>query len=487
MRLPFSISVLGLVVACSGDNTFIKFKPDIVVAPPNLDFGEVVVEYSDTLNVEIFNDGREDLNVESVTFDGQRGGAFSIDFPEPIVVEPQVTAQVPITFKPPTYLPYTDTILVLSDDPDSPSIPVRLFGEGVDGEKPDIAVSDLSVDFGTVDIGDDDITVFSIGNEGEGDLEITSVTISGDDAAAFTMMTDPTGQVVTGGSFTSTGLVYTPTDEDGDSATLTIESTDPDESPLVIPLLGNGGGAYEFPVAVLSCPDEAAPLQTLRFDGSESYDPEGHEPLDYAWALSQAPDGSRAELTANTGTSEMLVDLAGTYSVSLTVRNSIGLYSPAALCTFEAIPTDALHVELIWNTNNSDLDLHLIQGGAEIFDPEGDVCFCNPEPTWGDSLDTTDDPTLDLDDMYGYGPENINIEEPADDTYTIAVHYYQDNGGGATTATVRIYLWGALVQETYALMEKREIWNVGTVSWPDGTVTLDGSTDSSALRYCGDE
>lgn len=38
------------------------------------------------------------------------------------------------------------------------------------------------------------------------------------------------------------------------------------------------------------------------------------------------------------------------------------------------------------------------------------------------------DPRLDLDDVEGYGPENINVRRPDADTYRIGVHYYDRDG-----------------------------------------------------------
>ena len=90
--------------------------------------------------------------------------------------------------------------------------------------------------------------------------------------------------------------------------------------------------------------------------------------------------------------------------------------------------------------------------------------------------------------MYGYGPENINILEPASDTYDVYVHYFLDNGGGYSTATVRFYLDGSLVVEDYALMESKDLWKVGTITWPDATVTLSGEEpERTTARTCKDE
>lgn len=481
-------ALLGaLTSACTPENGVKSLYPEIVVSPANLDFGDVVVDYSGTMDLEIKNSGRKALTLSSIDFDGPSERAFDVGDFDP-VVEAGDTLAVPISFTPPTYLAYTDTILVQSDDPENPEVVVRLFGEGVDGEKPDIALSSESLDFGTVSMGESVPLFFSVLNEGEGDLVIDTASLEGDGADNFSLLYPLEGQTVTGGSTFSTAIIYTPTEEAGDNATLTITSNDPDEPNLEVVLLANGGGDYEYPIASLVCPDSVAPLETVDLDASASYDPNGNEPLTFVWEVAAAPSGSSYDFTADEDSARILTDIAGTYEVSLFVMNSIGLVSEPTSCVMEAIPTDKIHVELIWNTGSSDLDLHLVRSGGEVFDSEDDACYCNPSPGWGDALSTTDDPTLDLDDMYGYGPENINIEEPADDTYDVYVHYFLDNGGGYTTATVRFYLDGELITEDAELMEGKDLWHVGTISWPDSTVTLaDTDPARTTSRTCKDE
>ena len=61
-----------------------------------------------------------------------------------------------------------------------------------------------------------------------------------------------------------------------------------------------------------------------------------------------------------------------------------------------------------------------------------------------------DNPRLNLDDTDGYGPENINIDEPiAGQSYTVGVHYFSDDAMGPAQAYVKIYCGVSNVEPIY--------------------------------------
>lgn len=480
--LLLPLVLLGLT-ACGNENVVNKLKPKIVALPETIDFGAVVVDYESTAILEIINEGQAELTIDSLRFEGGADGVFAHDFVGPVELEPDAVQSVTVSFTPPTYLSYAETLIINSDDPDESdqALPIRLFGEGVDGPKPDIELPDLSIDFGTVDFGSTDLAEFTIYNVGEADLEILDFSMEG--SGDFALLDDPLGRTVGAGTTFKTAITYTPAEaEEGDDALITITTNDPDEPVVEVVVLGNGGKDYELPIATFNCPTEVATLSEIDFDASESYDPEGYEPLFYTWSLDDQPQGSRRELQSEGETASFSPDLAGSYTVSLVVTNLLGVDSTPTECTFEAIPEDAIHVEMFWSDSDSDLDVHLAQNGAEIFEDD-DASYCNPNPDWGTPVDKTDDPSLDLDDQNGYGPENINIEEPQEGDYKVRVHYYADLGADYVTATVRIYLRGTMVAETTQLMEADQVWDVGTITWPDADSGAEGTwtADSAAL------
>ena len=136
-----------------------------------------------------------------------------------------------------------------------------------------------------------------------------------------------------------------------------------------------------------------------------------------------------------------------------------------------------------WNTGDSDFDLHLVQlqdDNYPLFSLDHDCCWCNPNPHWGQP-GTADDPSLSLDNRVGSGPEAIHIANPDTGTYGIKVHYFDDKGGGISTATLRVYLDGVLIAEEAQVMSQRDLWFVGEVFWVNGVGSFYAANESPAM------
>lgn len=209
------------------------------------------------------------------------------------------------------------------------------------------------------------------------------------------------------------------------------------------------------PVAVCSVDRNPVqpPFETATFDGSQSYDPDGGELVEYDWRLVSAPAGNTEGLESPSAVSTRFTPLlAGNYFVDLTVVNEAGLRSEPCSITLQAVPGQDLWIELFWSSVDEDMDLHLLKPGGSPR-TSGDCYFANCTvwgPDWGVIGDPSDDPILDLDDIPGTGPENINIENPVDGTYTVFVHDYEWTGyhPEPTDVTVNIYFGGLQVYTT---------------------------------------
>jgi hypothetical protein len=224
------------------------------------------------------------------------------------------------------------------------------------------------------------------------------------------------------------------------------------------------------PVAVITASQTSyAPLDTVHFDGNGSTDPDGTV-IDWQWTITARPSGSNAlpQPLGDGSNVDFFVDFAGDYTIELVVTDDAGKTGSTTL-SWSAVPPQPLHTELAWDTNHTDVDLHFVDDtmGGTIFNHPYDCDFANKHPNWGSFSSTADDPSLDIDDKNGFGPEHINLSEPIDGhSYHIYVHYYDDGGNGASTAEFKLYVYGALVYDgTKLLTQTYKTWDAGTLLW----------------------
>lgn len=157
-----------------------------------------------------------------------------------------------------------------------------------------------------------------------------------------------------------------------------------------------------------------------------------------------------------------------------------------------------LAIRLSWDTDETDVDSHFIAPGGSFFHCDLDCHYQNPSPDWGVQGDWSDDPFLDVDDVDGYGPENVNISAPQPGVYTFIVHYYDDtydfSSPTASNATVEILSYG-VVTHTFGpeyLQGTNWNWDVFEVEWPPVNGTLNVTTlgnvyqvSQSQIKSCG--
>ena len=213
--------------------------------------------------------------------------------------------------------------------------------------------------------------------------------------------------------------------------------------------LAAGAASTDDPIAVINGQQDYSPLDTAQFDGSESHDPDGGDIQGFEWEVVTKPGGSNASIQYLSDSQvEFFVDFAGDYQIQLTVTDDEG-DTGTTVFDFSAVPWQAIHVELAWDIPTVDVDLHTTNAtdGGTFYQSPLDCYYGNLNPDWGTS-GAVGDPSLDIDDVDGFGPENINIDQPENSKqYHVYVHYFSDDGMGATSATVRIFLSGELQYE----------------------------------------
>jgi hypothetical protein len=322
---------------------------------------------------------------------------------------------------------------------------------------PQIQVNPNPVDFGIVTAGEASSQVITMSSTGDLTLNVTAMQI-GAGRETFTLLEPLIGTYEPGSSADLT-ITYT---SDGSETTgdLQILSNDPASPNLTVPLLagavvvvdtGDSGDTdppLSQPVAVCSVdPAEVLAIhESADWIGSSSYD--DGSIVSYDWTLVSAPAGATATMPAGLANRRGFTpDVAGEYVGQLVVTDNDGLVSEPCLATLEATAGDGLWVEMFWVHSGDDMDLHLLDDGG-VLATDSDCYYANC--TWGGlnwgGAGPSDDPILDLDDIPGTGPENINIDSPARGTYTVYVHDYPGSVyTGRNDVTVNVYLAGRLV------------------------------------------
>ena len=174
------------------------------------------------------------------------------------------------------------------------------------------------------------------------------------------------------------------------------------ESPPVVP-------DSEKPIAVCdSNRFQVAPLrESADLFGSDSYDPNGLDIIDYRWRLVERPSGSGSTmLDENSDLRKFTPDLAGDYKFELVVINEECVQSDPCQLSLQATPFEDVWIELSWSESGDDLDLHLLKNGGP-FESDQDCFYGNciseyGDLDWGNRGLLDDNPRLDLDEITSF-------------------------------------------------------------------------------------
>ncbi len=485
-------------------------------------FGDVDIGPPKFFSFVIKNPSSADLHIYDLSFAEGSAPQFTFEGELPDTIENEIggTGKI-VTVKYVAELESTQNAQIIIDSDaknllEDEKVTIDLSATGFDRCNPEVVVSPPECDFGAVGIGSTAFCDISVSNDGACELQITGARFS-EGTPTPTVFGNQSPLIVPTfiqqGTATSIRLYARPQATSVATGGLILDTNDVDHPSVQIPLSVQGAQA---PTAIArvksingtanSSPSPAVePLDNVVVSGDESTGGSaGATVTGWQWELIEKPAESSVTLTAPAAVDTGFrfssaagivqgLDVAGTFVVRLTVTDSTGAVSSNdARVTLNAVPTEGLHVQLSWSAAVDDIDLHLGQGTSPDWCSTQDCYYGNctySPPNWDSAAGFTDgDPKLDIDDLTGYGPENINIESPVAGTYVVGVHAFSGNGstGGftPTDVTIKIFLGGALADEFYGhLQNDDDYWTVARVDVAASGAATVSSIDSMQTSW----
>lgn len=522
---PINITSRIAVDACTGGEVR---ADDLVlggVSECALAFGDTPLSTRVPKKVVLHNPSATPLVIKSIKLSDDTDPAFILSDNLPEEIASGFRSELSIEYRPLLESEVAGKLIIVTDAGNVPgydssakesTIEIDITGTGIDDGLPEIELDPAECNFGRVaivnGIGQCQVAVKNVGQRA---LLLDSVAFvddslskpdgAGDEPFAFFGRPPGPEDAIEPGAEATVSLRFVP-DTLGDyGAQVRLMTNDPDEREVLIDVSGEG----------VNPPTACCEIESV--NGEPYTDGMPIEPLDdivmsaacstpgddsgsitrYEWTAESLPSGSHVQLENPNGATTGLsfaggtqgLDVAGPYSFGMTVYDDLGTASTNH-CTvdFEAIPTDTFLAQLSWDTSFGDMDLHVIKkndagkycgsgvafnGLAENCSDRGQVCYfsnCKATstsfPEWdGVSGRTDGDPALDIDDVSGFGPENINIDVAVAGHYLVGVDHY--SGAGGSGNTLRLYIYGQLQAEFFNVLNDSDWWEVAVVHWPE--------------------
>jgi len=146
-------------------------------SPDTINFGGVFEGGSAVRSITIHNDGSEPLAISQVT---SSDGAFTTDFSGSLMVESFQDAVIHVTFSPTSVVSYDGFLSIVTNDPNTPSFPVAVSGQGLEAPGIEVIPAALAASLNT---GKTSVQALTVQNTGASNLEF-SVSVAAPAAAS---------------------------------------------------------------------------------------------------------------------------------------------------------------------------------------------------------------------------------------------------------------------------------------------------------------
>jgi len=219
----FTVEVSGSGVAAPA--------PEIALSTTSVSIGNVTIDSSGTGTFTITNEGNADLTVISIS---SNNALFTVN-PTSATIAAGQSLNITASFTPTLAGSQSATITVNSNDSDEGTLTITANGIGIG--TPEITLSNTSVSIGDVIMGSSKSSAFSITNEGNADLVVSSIRSDADD-----FKVDPSSATVAAGQSHTVTVTFEPSKRGPQNATVTLLSNDSDEDTLSFSVSGTGIG-----------------------------------------------------------------------------------------------------------------------------------------------------------------------------------------------------------------------------------------------------
>ena len=232
VKIGNATSPAGLTVTVQGAATS---APELTLAPAVVNFGTSPVNQAATANLTMQNTGTAPLTISAIDISG---AAFAATAPPalPLTVPPAGTSTVQLTMTPAAIGQQSGAVIIASDSATNPKVTVNLTGYSPAPPAPAMSLSPAALNFGTVAVGQTGTATLTIGNHGQGPLNLSTLSASG----AFSVIAPAGPLSVAAGASATVTISFSPIAAGAQIGSLTIASNDPLNPAAVVTLTGTG-------------------------------------------------------------------------------------------------------------------------------------------------------------------------------------------------------------------------------------------------------
>lgn len=243
-----------------------KLVGDVPVAsvPGPVNFADTCVGSTSTSTLHVCDTGNANLEVNSITSSDPQFAVTAPSSGYPLVISPDFCFPFQATFTPTSTGAKTTTFTISTNDPANASLAVQGKGKG--------GTSALKItgssDFGNLCTDGTSEKTIQICNTGSCDLNVTSVAFS-PACPDFTLVNSPFPATVSHDSCLNVTIRFTPTSVGAKTCTLVVDSDDPTNPTLNIPVTGSSTtAAIAVPADAIFPPTVELPVGGCPFDAA---------------------------------------------------------------------------------------------------------------------------------------------------------------------------------------------------------------------------